>query len=329
MYWFIPPAVLLICLLLILPAWCLFRFTCVRKPETATPKKLLSPEFLAGQEWMSRQSPEPMEIIAFDGLSLHGMLYSVPKPKGTVIAFHGYRSRYDIDFAPQARFYARQGYNLLLPMQRAHPGSEGKYITFGVKERFDAKLWVYRITEHFGHAHPIVLAGISMGASTVLMAGQLALPDNVQGLIADCGFTTPWAIIRHVAKRYFHLPPFPLLYLANGFARAFAAFDFRDASAPEALEVNPLPVLFIHGDADHFVPMDMSEKNYEACISPKKLLIIPNAGHASAYSTDPDTYQKAVKEFLHSLPHGKTDSSPSAAQAPPQTLDTPRRIETP
>lgn len=302
MIWLIVLVVVLIlAALLFYLSWRLFLFTCLRKKDSDEIEGAFAPyreQVKKAQEWIHQHISETLEVISFDGLKLHAALIPAEHAKGVVIAIHGYGSRYNVDFAPQAQYYHEQGYHLILPMQRAHLGSEGKYITFGVKERFDAKLWTHRAVELYGESIDIFLAGISMGASTALMASQLALPGNIRGIISDCGYTSPWEIVKHVAARNLHLPSFPLLYTTNLMAKWFAKFDLRDASALEAMQVNKLPVLFIHGSEDSFVPVYMTEKNYAACRADKYKLLISGAKHAQAYVVDMPAYEKAVSEFL-------------------------------
>lgn len=139
--------------------------------------------------------------------------------------------------------------------------SEGRYITYGVKERHDLKRWILYTNRNLAAKNKdIFLCGISMGCATTLMAAGLDLPDNVKGIIADCGFTSPWDIIKHVAKERFHLPPFPLMYMVDLISEVVAGFGLKEVSIPEIMKRNKIPVLFIHGDADDYVPMWMTIK---------------------------------------------------------------------
>lgn len=282
----------------------LFRYACVRKPQehgnfsgTWAP---FADTLTSAQKWLRTHTAEKIHLFTFDGLKITGLFVPAEgPPKGTLIVMHGYRSFADIDFAPQVEFLHNLGYHVLVPMQRSHDESEGKYITFGVKERMDCKLWACYTAERFGKNLPIFLCGISMGATTVLMASQLSLPGNVKGIVADCGFTSPAAILAHVAKQQFHMPKFPLLYTTNLIAKCVAKFGFWDANATDAMRVNRRPVLFIHGDQDNFVPLSMTLENYEACIAKKELLIVKGAKHAQSYFCDTAGYQSAVQRFLN------------------------------
>ena len=215
-----------------------------------------------------------------------------------MLAFHGYRSLATIDFALEVEFFHRLGYDVLLPYQRSHGPSQGRHITFGVKERFDCRDWAWYAARRFGEDRPLYLAGISMGCATVLMSLSLNLPPNVRGVLADCGFTSPWEIVRHVAKADFRLPAFPLLWLLDLWCRALAGFSLKEADTRKALGSSSLPVLFLHGKEDKFVPVSMTEENYRACRGEKDLYLVPGAAHAQSYGTDTPGCQARIEKLL-------------------------------
>lgn len=242
---------------------------------------------------------EDVFITSFDGLRLHAKFYAASERKAPVqIMFHGYKSSAERDFCGGLREGIDGGFNVLLVDQRAHGESEGKYLTFGVNERFDCLSWASYAAERFGNDVKIYLYGISMGASTVLMASALPLPKSVSGIVADCGYTSPKAIICSVLRDH-HVPAAPVYAVAKLGARLFCGFDLDSASAPDALRRSHIPVLFIHGDDDRFVPCRMSRENFEASAAEhKKLLIVHNAGHGLSYMLDRPAYLSALHEFL-------------------------------
>lgn len=254
------------------------------------------------QDYIQAHTREKVELTSFDGLTLTALYLPVKNPRGTVIAFHGYRSLATIDFALEVEFFHRLGFDVLLPYQRSHGESQGKYITFGAKERFDCRDWAKYAAARFP-GEDIFLMGISMGAATVLLSLGTDLPGNVKGVVADCGFTSPWEIVRHVAKRDFHLPAFPLLYLLDLVCRGAAGFSLKEADTRKALAGSRLPVLFLHGAADDFVPVSMSEENYRACRGEKSLYLVPGAGHAQSYAMDTPGCQERIGAFLRA--HGQ------------------------
>ena len=256
------------------------------------------PALNAGKAWFEAQSTQEKEIKSFDGLRLFARYLPKAGSDKIVILCHGYRGTGLGDFGGIVRYlYEQLGLNILLIDERSHGKSEGKHITYGICERFDICRWAKLMAKE----HPdssIFIYGVSMGAAAVLMTPSTDLPENVVGLIGDCGFTSPDDIFRSVAKSSFRLSGFPFVDIAELYAKAFAHFDFSACSAREALSKTDIPVLFFHGTADDFVPAYMSRENYEACSSEKKLVLIEGAFHATSYYIDFEKYTKALKEFV-------------------------------
>ena len=213
---------------------------------------------------------------------------------------HGYRSGAERDFCGGLKFGIDSGFNVLLVDQRAHGKSEGKCLTFGIKERYDCLTWINYVISQAGGSCKIALYGMSMGAATVLMAAGSGLPKNVACIVADCGYTSPKAIIKKVIREM-HYPVFPTYALVRLGGMLFGGFDIEEYSAVQAMEKCDIPVLFIHGADDRFVPCDMGRENHRHCRAEgKKLLIVPNAGHGMSYMSDKRAYLGTVSEFLKS-----------------------------
>lgn len=251
-----------------------------------------------GRQWFLRREPEKVEIISHDGLRLRGLYLHNPEARGTIILMHGYRMDGYTDFTCVYKKYYEAGFSLLNAFQRAHAESEGAYITFGVLERFDCRDWAEYVADRFGPEHKIVLDGLSMGAATVLMAAGLDLPENVRGIIADCGFTSPWDQLSYLCKTKYHLPSRPLLDCADIFARILGGFSLKGYSTIDGMKNNRLPVLFLHGEDDQFVPTAFSVRAFEACAAPKRLVTIPGAAHGVSYLVDQATCDRELDEFL-------------------------------
>ena len=260
-----------------------------------------APRMKEAQAFIRAHTAEHVRLTSFDGLALSALyLPAQGESRGTVVAFHGYRSLATIDFALEVEFFHTLGYDVLLPYQRSHGLSQGKYITYGVKERFDCQSWARYAARRWGD-RPLFLMGISMGAATVLMASGLELPPNTRGIVADCGFTTPWDIMAHVARRDYKLPRallWVLLSLLDLLARVAAGFSLKGADTRQALAHTQLPVLFLHGEKDDFVPVSMTEENYHACASPKALRLVPGAEHAQSFGVDTPGCEEAIQRFL-------------------------------
>lgn len=236
-------------------------------------------------------------VIEANGVELAAKRYRQEEPKGRIVMFHGYRSIAETDFGCAMDYYYSQGYELILVDQRAHGKSSGSWIGFGVLERYDCLAWLRYLNEEFDPL-PTFLSGISMGCTTVLMALGLELPPNVKGVIADCGFTSPKEIIYHVMKHKLRISPALLLPGMSLFSKVFAGFSYNEYSTLTALKENKIPVLFIHGKNDNYVPPEMTLRNYEACVAEKQLLMVEGAGHGTSYLQDRPGAEKALAAFF-------------------------------
>ncbi len=243
---------------------------------------------------------EPVEITSGDGARLFGRYYPAVDGAPLLIGFHGFKSTALRDLSGPGQMARQMGMNVILVDQRAHGKSDGRTISFGVRERFDCLSWA-RYAASRWPGRPIVLMGVSMGAATVLMAADLDLPGEVKGIIADCPYSDPSAIIKKVGRDSMggaSILLYPFILLG---ARLYGGFSLTAASPRKAVRRARVPVLLIHGEDDRFVPCDMSREVYDACASEKTRVTVPGAPHAIAYVQDPDKYGQAVRRFLASL----------------------------
>lgn len=252
---------------------------------------------VASDEWLKEHQAQDVYVQSKDGLRLHGYWIPAENPRGTVLLVHGYRSTMLVDFGLAFAFYHVLGMNVLVPEHRCHGKSEGKYITFGVKESEDITQWISYHNDHFG-MQQIFLSGMSMGASTVLYLADQSLPANVKCIIADCGFTSPWEILGEVFRSVTHFPAAASLWATDLFARVFAGFSLKEKDTRKALAKAKLPVLMIHGSADDFVPCRMTLEGFDACTEDKELLIVQGAGHGVSFLVDKQSYTTKVIAFL-------------------------------
>ena len=273
----------------------------VKKEEYPIPVgKIYEPWRDVMVQWMKETRAMPhkeFSIRSFDGLLLKGKYYEFSPDAPIELMMHGYRGAADRDLCGGVQRCFALGHNALVVDQRACGSSEGKVITFGVLESRDCLDWVNYLVTSFGKDVKIILTGISMGASTVLMAGGQPLPENVIGILADCGFTSARDIIKEVI-RVIKLPSalaYPFVRLG---ARLYGNFDLEQDSAIEAVKRCRVPVIFFHGEDDDFVPCRMSVENHEACASKKKLVTIPGAGHGLSFLMDPARYLTEMSLFF-------------------------------
>ena len=250
------------------------------------------------KEYMLEQPHKDVWVYSEDNLKLHGTWFPQEEAKKVVICFHGYTSRGMNDYTGLSSYYLKRGYSMLLVDERAHGESEGTYIGFGCLDRLDALKWMDWVIETCGEDVQILLHGTSMGGATVLMASGLDLPSQVKGIISDCAFTSPKEVFTHVLHSMIHLPAFPMMQIADILNRRRAGYGLDDCNAAREVKKAKVPILFIHGSADTFVPCSMCETIYANCASPKKKLIVEGAAHAESYYKDTEAYENAMNEFL-------------------------------
>lgn len=240
-------------------------------------------------------------LMSADGLRLHATWFPQGECKRVVICFHGYTSQGMKDYLGLSGYYLKKGYSMLLVDERAHGESEGKYIGFGCLDRIDALKWINWVLRKCGEDVEILLHGTSMGGATVLMMSSLELPAQVKGIVSDCAFTSPKEVFSHVLKSMYHLPAFPVMNISNFLNKRFAGYGLDECNAAREVKKAKVPILFIHGSGDTFVPYSMCETMYENCASSKKKLIIEGAAHAECYYKDTDAYENALTEFIGGL----------------------------
>ena len=254
-------------------------------------------KMLANIEKLVEAPYERVTVRSYDGLKLVGKLYEGDSGVPLILFFHGYRSTAERDASGGFQLCREKGWHILMVDERALGESEGKEITFGIRERFDCQTWAEYAAKRFGENTPIFIWGISMGASTVLMASELPMPETVRGIVADCGFATPAAIIRETARRR-KLPVALSGWLVELGARIFGGFRMGEASALDSVTRARVPILLVHGEEDEIVPFEMVHALKEACASPVEILTVPGAAHGISWYVDMPTYQGTLIRFI-------------------------------
>ena len=245
------------------------------------------------------QTPaETVAIRSRDSYVLRARWYSTEHATRTVILVHGRHSRWHVEFAAIAPFLRSNACNILIIDQRSHGESGGDLISFGISERYDVLSWIEWVEQNHGGL-PLYLYGMSMGASTVLMTAGLPIAGRVQGILADCGYSTPQEIVSLALKKNVGGLASPTLAAINLNCKLREGFTLKDYTPIEAMTSNTeVPCLFFHGDADTVVPWRMSLENYYACRAPKDLLIVNGAAHCKCIWVDPQRYQRKVLDFF-------------------------------
>lgn len=255
------------------------------------------------KDWLYDEKKEmkkskKITAVTKDGYSLVAREFAAAEESSSwALLLHGYTGSKE-EMYPFAYWYHEQGYHVIVPDLRAQGESEGDYIGMGWTDHTDCMLWIDYILSQ-NEAASIVLHGQSMGAATALMmAGDQNLASNVKAVISDCSYTDAYTMFGEKIKEWFSLPAFPFVDSARLVLKMRGGYDLMDASALEAVKNAKIPILFIHGDQDAMISVDMSKDLYEAANCEKELLIIEGAGHAQAQDKDPDTYFVTISSFL-------------------------------
>lgn len=269
------------------------------------PKYKHEQEYEEAKEWCREQPMEDWYIHTEDGLTLHASFLASKDPKRAVLLAHGYRGTRFGSVAYMARFLHEDHTDILFIDQRCCGESEGKYITFGAKEHQDILRWVELLNEQENGKRPgekkipIYLYGQSMGAASVILAAGEKLPEEVRGIIAECGFHSMKQQLRDIASGWFKLPRIELLLLqVDLFCRIFAGFKMKDTDTTKALLQNTRPVLFFHGELDTYVWPENSRKNFRLCRAPKRLVMMPDARHSCCSYEEPERFGEELTRFF-------------------------------
>lgn len=235
-----------------------------------------------------------------DGLNLSAIFLPADQQEGkTALLAHGYMDTAE-SMAEYAKMYHDMGYNVLVPDARGHGKSEGDYIGFGWHERKDYLQWIDQVLQNQGKDETITLYGLSMGAATVMMVSGEQLPANVVSIVEDCGYASVKEELTYQLKDLFDLPAFPMIPITSLVTKVRAGYFFGEADATQQLAKNELPIFFIHGKEDKFVPFSMLDEVYQAtdADAPKEKWAVPHATHADSYNQDPELYREKIKAFL-------------------------------
>lgn len=249
---------------------------------------------VATYDHMQTYPHERLSIRSRDGITLRADFYPNGDAKKTVIAVHGWRSAPWWDYGGVFELLYETGWSVLAVSQRALYESDGRYVTYGVRESEDLRDWIDLLLDRFGADRTIALAGVSMGASTVLLATGKPLPDAVKCAVSDCAFSKASELFREGAKGWLPVSRF----CVDLVSRLKTHTSYYDANCLRAVRQSHTPTFFLQGDADEVVPYRMMGELFNACAAQKEQWTVPGAKHGEAYAADPEGYRARVLPFL-------------------------------
>jgi len=221
----------------------------------------------------------------------------------TAILVHGYKDRAESMLHIAYIYNHDMGYNVVLPHLHGHGDSEGDHIGMGWLDSKDVIEWVTTASSMFGNSpsnSQIVLHGISMGAATVMCVSGNTCPNAIKCFVEDCGYTSVWDEFASELHNQFDLPDFPLMYTTSALCKLRYGWSFGEASALNQVKKSTLPMLFIHGDADTFVPYPMLDKLYNAKQHGyKEKYVARGSEHARSFTDHQEEYTLRVKNFVN------------------------------
>ncbi len=253
--------------------------------------------------WLESYGYEKHILVSSRGEKLVGYLMKAKEESDTyVFCAHGYRSYGKKEFCGVAQYYLEKNINVFFVDHVASGESEGTHCTFGYHETEDCLKWLSYMREKFGDNIKIILHGVSMGASTVMMmSSETDLPENVKGVVADCGYSRAVDLFSH-KLRALKVPPEKLILAVNFVNRHNLGFDFRSLSPVDSVKNTKVPILFIHGNCDGLVPCNMAQELFSVCGHTKKdILIVDGADHAQSYMIGKELYTDKMDSFLSGL----------------------------
>ncbi|MDR2753506.1 MAG: alpha/beta fold hydrolase [Oscillospiraceae bacterium] len=269
--------------------------------QAPDPKEVLRSTLCnQGKEWFFAQKPEEVLLQSRDGLTLRGYFLPAKRPGNRLlVCSHGYNCNGPDEFGAFLRYYHEAlGFHILLPDHRAHGRSDGKYIGFAAREWEDILDWADAFVRRLGPGTQVALHGVSMGGATVMNCNAHNPPGYIKCIVEDCGYTNGYEMISLSVRRDLHIHFPPINWVCALWFRLFVGRSLRRDSDPFGHIANcKTPTLFVHGDADTFVPTEMGLRFYNAAAMPKELLLVPGAGHAMAYPIDPAAYEAKLREF--------------------------------
>ena len=311
-YFWVSIVLAIIIMLLILFA-VIFSYVAYRMAFYSSPRREEDPHGIPKGEQYEERKEEMFAMIdemnavpyervyatSYDGLKLSARYYHVKDGAPLQIQCHGWRGMGVRDFSGGCKFAIDSGFNVLLIDHRGAGESEGKVITFGIREKYDVLTWIAYSLNRFGAETEICLTGISMGAATVLEASAFDLPKNVKAIIADSPYSSPEEILA-VVSAGMGMPAKLVMPFIKAGAYLYGGLKI-EGGAEEAVKKCKIPVLIIHGEDDRFVPTEMGRRIYAACASEKRLFTVPGAGHGLSFVIDREGYERAVTEFLQNI----------------------------
>lgn len=247
--------------------------------------------------WWKDKPVEKISINSFDGLKLQGYFLKANTNNFAVVV-HGYGAK-AMEMQQYVKLFYEKNYNILTFDNRGHGNSQGKTITMGYYDYKDVQTWIDFLIKKYPQCK-IVVFGLSMGGATVCMYSGTKKPQNVKAIISDCAYSSAYDVFNNIANKSIILSIIPTMKAYNIYLKYRIGFKLTDVEPKEMVKKCDVPILFIHGDKDMFVPFYMRDVLYNNTSSKfRHKLTINKAGHALSLPLANEKYKNTVYNFLN------------------------------
>jgi len=241
-------------------------------------------------------------LLPVEGAEISGeyIVNANPEAEGKKVAIicHGHTVLRASDLKYAWMFY-KLGYHIVIFDQRYFGASTGKYSTLGMNESRDIAAIERYAKEIFGDDIFIALHGESMGAASELLSLKYETPDLV---IADCPFANSERQLRRVAKMRLSILGRPAMLFGRIIGIMRAGYDYKKVNPIEAVRDCNVPICFIHGTADDYIPCEHSKDMFSLCKNPlSEIHLVPGAAHALSVGVDFEGYDKILHDFVRKV----------------------------
>lgn len=225
-------------------------------------------------------------MIPVDGEArINARLHPAGKTDPTLLFFHG-NGEIVSDYDDLGPIYSRMGINFFPVDYRGYGRSSGTPTISAMMADCRVILdFVRDLLLREGYSGPLFVMGRSIGSASAIEIAKTA-PEKIDGLIVESGFA-------HII---------PLLNLLGAHTGGLDPRAIREMENIHKIGAFTKPLLVIHAERDHIIPLGDGQALFTACPAPRKrLLTIPMADHNTLFAYGLDSYMDAVKDLVHGI----------------------------
>lgn len=251
------------------------------------------------EDFYNSLKKEEITLKSDYGYDIKGIFIPNSNSNKCIILCHGITVNINYSVKYIKPFYNR-GFSNFMYDHRNHGLSGGDYTSMGYFEKFDLKTCANYIFNKLGDDISLGVLGESMGAATVLQ--YCSIDKRIDFCIEDCGYSDVFDLFRHRLKEDYKINFIPLLYIADILMKFKYSWNFKSASPITFIKDIDIPILFIHGDKDDYVPTYMVYDLFNSKTTGiRDIYIAKDAKHADALISNPNKYDAVIGSFLDKI----------------------------